>query len=122
MSPRYFYDQQLTTRVDHLKLDRELGALDGEIATTKVGIDRARSAQSEARGREREETLRFRRAALEEYSGTEQSIARSREQLQKVRAHLIETGKGLVSNLLAHLKTFLKCLKVWEVWLVLMPL
>ncbi len=97
-------DQQLTTRVDHLKLERELGALDGEIAATKLGIDRARAAQSEARGRQREETLRFRRAALEEYSGTEQSIARSREQLQKASEQAQRTTirspiKGIVKNL-----------------------
>ncbi|MDA0261665.1 MAG: HlyD family type I secretion periplasmic adaptor subunit, partial [Proteobacteria bacterium] len=97
-------DQQLTSRVDHLKLERELGAIDGEIASTKVGIDRAKSAQSEAREREREETLRFRRASNEEYSGTEQSIARTQEQLQKASEQAKRTTirspiQGVVKNL-----------------------
>ena len=97
-------EQGLTTQVEHLENERELSALKGEIKTLDVSISRARSAQSEAREREREEGLKFRRAALEEFSKTEQAIARTREQLQKAeeqvgRTQITSPIDGIVKNM-----------------------
>ena len=100
-------DQGLTTQVDHLKIERDVAALKGEISTIKVSISRARSAKPEAREREREETLKFRREAQEKLSKTEQAMARAREQLLKAteqvgRTEIKSPIEGVVKNLRYH--------------------
>lgn len=100
-------EQKLTSQVDHLKLERELGALDGEIKGTKVAQDKARASQAEAREREREETFKFRRIAQDEYNTTEKTLASTKELLEKATETASRTTirapiDGIVKNLKHH--------------------
>lgn len=74
---------ELTSRIDHLKLQREVEQFDGELKTLSSGIPRLEAAFAEARERVTEERLKFRRIAQEELGKVEPAIAQTRETLSK---------------------------------------
>src|SRR5262249_36643517 len=62
---------QLTSRLEHLQLQREVEQITGEIATIEPGIQRANAALAEYAQRERDEVLKFRRDAQEQFGKAE---------------------------------------------------
>jgi membrane fusion protein, adhesin transport system len=95
---------QLTSRLEHLQLQREVEQLMGEIATIEPGITRAHSALAEYAQRERDETLKFRRDAQDQLGKAEQEVARNRELMaqatgQALRTELQSPIDGQVKNL-----------------------
>jgi len=95
---------QLTSRLEHLQLQREVEQLSGEIATIEPGIARAMSSLAESAQRERDETLKFRRDAQEQLGKAEQEVARNRELMtqasdQARRTELQSPIVGQVKNL-----------------------
>ena len=97
----------LTTKIDHLMLQREVEQLDGELKTLGAGIPRAQAAHAEARERLNEERIKFRRIALEELGRIEVAIAQTRETLAKATDKVLRTEirspiDGIVKNLRYH--------------------
>jgi membrane fusion protein, adhesin transport system len=95
---------QLTSRLEHLQLQREVEQLNGELATIEPAIARAMSALTEYAQRERDETLKFRRDAQEQMGKAEQEVARNRELMtqasdQARRTELQSPIDGQVKNL-----------------------
>ena len=74
---------ELTSRIDHLKIQREVEQFDGELKTLGSGIPRLEAALAEARERVTEERLKFHRIAQEEIGKVELAIAQTRETLSK---------------------------------------
>lgn len=94
----------LTARMDHLQLESEVENLQGELASLKEAVPRARAALAEAEERTREETLRFRREAKEQLSEVKLNIARTRELLetatdQQARTEIRSPIDGVVKNM-----------------------
>lgn len=94
----------LTPKLEHLKLRSEVENLDGETKTLGPSIRRARAAVAEARGRVREEQIRFRREAQDELVKTEQAIGRITELLAEAteqggRAEIKSPIDGVVKNM-----------------------
>lgn len=101
---RNLVKDQLTSRLEHLQLQREVEQLSGEIATIEPGIARAMSSLAESAQRERDETLKFRRDAQEQLGKAEQEVARNRELMtqasdQARRTELQSPIVGQVKNL-----------------------
>jgi len=67
----------LVTRVELLESKREVGQLQGQIATIKLSIPRAQAALTEANNRIEETRLQFRREVQVQLGETEVSIARA---------------------------------------------
>ena len=100
-------EEGLTPKMEHLALEREMGGLKGEIETVDAAIPRARSALTEARERERELTLKFRREAAEEIAKVEVTIERTGEVLntatdQAARTEIQSPIDGVVKNMRYH--------------------
>ena len=98
---------ELTPRIDHLKLRREVEELEGEIKTLDSGIPRVEAALAEARERLNEERLKFRRIALDELGPVEVAIAQTRETLAKATDEVLRTEirspiDGVVKSLRYH--------------------
>ena len=94
----------LTPKIEHLQLKAEVEILEGETNTLGPSIRRARAAVAEARGRVREESIRFRREAQDELVKTEQAIGRITELLieateQGGRAEIKSPIDGVVKNM-----------------------
>ena len=97
----------LTTKIDHLMIQREVEQLDGELKTLGAGIPRAQAALAETRERLNEERIKFRRIALEELGRIEVAIAQTRETLAKATDKVLRTEirspiDGIVKNLRYH--------------------
>ena len=95
--------ESLTPKIDHLRLQREVEELEGELVTLEAGIPRGEAALAEARQRLEEERLKFRRIALEELSRVELQIAQSNETLTKatdqvLRAEIRSPIDGVVKS------------------------
>lgn len=95
---------ELTSKMDHLRLVREVEALNGKLGVLEPAIPRARAALAEARERLRAEVLRFRRVARDELGKVEVNIARTRELLAEAtqqvrRAEIRSPIDGTVKNL-----------------------
>ena len=93
--------------MEHLALEREVEALQGEIETIDSAIPRARSALAEAQERERELGLTFRREAAEELGKAEVTIERTRELVSKASEQVARTEiqspiDGVVKNMRYH--------------------
>lgn len=73
----------LTPRVEHLGLERDVESLKGQIEAVDAAIPRAESSLVEARERERELVLKYRREAAEEVGKAEVAIERARELLSE---------------------------------------
>jgi adhesin transport system membrane fusion protein len=97
----------LTPKIEHVQLQQEVEALDGEVAELKAVIPRAKAGIAEARARIDEERLRFRRRALEELAAVERRIARTREVLNRATDQVTRTEikspiDGVVKSLRYH--------------------
>jgi adhesin transport system membrane fusion protein len=73
----------LTSKLDHLKLKREVEMLAGNLAELKVSLPRAKSAVAEAREEMNNQAVQFRRLSGEEQGKVELEIARLEEELAK---------------------------------------
>jgi adhesin transport system membrane fusion protein len=73
----------LTPKIEHLELKRDVESLKGQIEAVDAAIPRAESSLVEARERERELVLKYRREASEEIGKTEVAIERTRELLSE---------------------------------------
>ncbi len=94
----------LTPKIDHLQLEAEVESLEGKSRTLGPSIRRARAAVAEARGRVKEEKIRFRREAQDELVKTEQAIGRITELLVEAtepggRAEIKSPIDGVVKNM-----------------------
>ena len=78
----------LVSKMDHIALERELSALEGEAASLRPAIPRAKSALSEVRERIEEQRNRFKRAALEELGRIEVAISRQSELLAEAASRI----------------------------------
>ncbi len=97
----------LVPKMEHLKLESEVQGLEGDLARLKPAIPRIRASLAEAREREREKTLKFRRQAVEELRKVELSIARNQELLAKAtdqarRTEITSPVDGVVKNMRYH--------------------
>lgn len=93
----------LTPKLDHLKLRSELEEIQGEKAVLEQILPRVEAALIEAEQRVAEATLRFRREARDLLSETEISLARTREILrqatdQELRTEIRSPIDGVVKN------------------------
>jgi len=110
---REFFEQQrplmedgLIPRFEVLQLEREVQALIGELESLETELPRAEAAQEEARSRERDTVLRFRREAAEAMGDVEREMARLRQILsratdQQFRTEILSPIDGVVKNLSA---------------------
>lgn len=94
----------LTPKLEHLKLRSELEDIQGELAVLEQTLPRAQAALSEARQRVEEATLSFRREAREQMTETELAIARTQEVLsdaadQELRTEVRSPIDGVVKNM-----------------------
>ena len=94
----------LTSRLDHLQVERDAEKLAGEISALEMSIPRARSGLAETRERIREERTKVLRQAHEDLSKIETDIARVRELLteatgQARRAEIRSPIAGVVKNM-----------------------
>ncbi|MDJ0896113.1 MAG: HlyD family type I secretion periplasmic adaptor subunit [Alphaproteobacteria bacterium] len=94
----------LTSRMEHLQLQRDLKRLSGEIAVIKQAMPRARASIEEGKARLVQERDRFRDEIADEMSEVELAIARSRELLQRAtrqiqRADIRSPTNGVVKNM-----------------------
>lgn len=94
----------LTSRVDHLQLEGELEELGGRLETLGPALRRSEAALAEAKEREREATLGFRREALDQLSARQRDVSRLRESLLKAtdqarRTEIISPIDGVVKSL-----------------------
>ncbi len=94
----------LTSRVDHLRSEQDVEALVGKLEALGPAVRRAQGALAEARERERELELGFRREALEQLSQNGRDVARIRETLTKAtdqqrRTQITSPIEGVVKSL-----------------------
>ncbi|MBF0130688.1 MAG: HlyD family type I secretion periplasmic adaptor subunit [Alphaproteobacteria bacterium] len=97
----------LTPKMEHLKLEGEEQALVGELATLAQSVPRLRSALAEVQERIKESGLSLRREALEELKQVETGIAATRQQLgkateQQARTEVKSPIDGVVKNMRYH--------------------
>lgn len=84
-------EAKLTPKIEHLKLQREVEKLEGELASLNAGIPLAQSAVSELRERLKEEGLKYRRLAIDELRQVELAVAQTRETLSKATDKVLRT-------------------------------
>ncbi|WP_404378321.1 HlyD family type I secretion periplasmic adaptor subunit [Caenispirillum salinarum] len=94
----------LTPKLDHLKLRSELEDIQGELSVLKQMRPRVEAALAEAEQRMGEATLRYRREARDQLAQTEVAIARTREVLrqatdQALRTEIRSPIDGVVKNM-----------------------
>jgi len=82
----------LTSKLDHLKLERETEMLEGELTELAVTLPRAKAGVAEAREQMNNQAIKFRRLSGEELGKVELDIAYLKEALAKAR----EEGLDLV--------------------------
>jgi adhesin transport system membrane fusion protein len=97
-------ERDLTSKLDHLTLEREVERLVGEIAQLDQSIPRAVSAVQEAREGIAKEQQRFRREALEQIAQVDLNVLRTQELAKEatdqfVRAEIKSPIDGVVKNL-----------------------
>lgn len=97
-------EEGLTAKLDHIQLEAEETALEGELETLRQAIPRAKASLAEARERVQEEKLRFRREALEQLGNVELNLARNLELLaeatdQERRTEIRSPIDGIVKNM-----------------------
>lgn len=95
---------RLVARMDALNLEREVEAIEGEVAKLEIDHDKASSALNEAKEREQQEIERFRSQAAAELSQTQLELRRHEELLSKAsdqerRTEVVAPITGVVKNL-----------------------
>jgi adhesin transport system membrane fusion protein len=94
----------LTSKLEHLELEREVQRLRGQIAVVRETIPNARAAIEESEARVQEEREKALGRAQEELSSVEPAIARLRERLSEATSQVQRTEvrspiDGIVKNL-----------------------
>ncbi len=97
----------LTSRVDHLAIQREVEQLSGDIATASAAIARADAALSEAEQKRRQAELNFQRTALDELGKVDLAFDQTEQELTKATAMAQRTAiaspiDGVVKSLKVH--------------------
>ena len=97
----------LTSRMEHLRVEREVARLEGEIAALAPAIPRAQAALAEVGEKFREAEITHRRKILDELRAAELDLARTREMLaeanrQDQRTVIRSPNNGVVKNLRYH--------------------
>lgn len=97
-------ERELTPKIEHLQLQRQVEAMEGELKVLVPTIPRARAAIDEAGQRVTEELEQARSRALQDLSRAELDIARLRELLaeatdQRLRTTIRSPIRGVVKNL-----------------------
>lgn len=97
-------EKSLTSKLDHLAVQREYEMLEGEVAGLAIQVPRAQAALEETQLRLKEQESKFRRDALEELAKNEPQIDRTREQLvvstdQVRRTKVVSPTDGVVKDL-----------------------
>jgi membrane fusion protein, adhesin transport system len=97
-------EKSLVSRMEHLALQSEVKALEGQLDQIVPAIPKLRAAIREVTERSRQAMLIFRRAAAEELGETELALARNRELLTRaadqVKRTLVKSPiDGVVKNL-----------------------
>lgn len=100
-------EDELTPRMEHLQIERDLEELRSGITQTRAALPRSRAALAEAVEREREAVLAFRRNASEELAETEVDVVRRQELLntardQELRTIIAAPLEGFVQNMRYH--------------------
>jgi len=116
---------QLTTRVEHLELERTKTQLEGQIATITVSIPRAQSTLQGALSRIEDTRLQFRREVQQQLAQNEVEIARTQQLLneatrQQDRTTVTSPIDGVVKNL--KVRSIGDVLKPCEPFLEVVPL
>jgi len=98
---------KLVSRMEHLALEAEVKALEGDLAQLVPAIPRIRAAIGEMAERMDQTTLAFKRVAAEELGDTEVALARGREQFARASEQALRTVirspiAGIVKNLRYH--------------------
>ena len=81
----------LTPKIDHLKLQREVEQLVGDLTTLSASIPRAEAAIAETRELLKKEILKFQRVAADEHRKVELAVAQTRETLAKATDKVLRT-------------------------------
>ena len=115
----------LTSRLEHLQIERDVSQLRGDLAGIEPAIARAAAAAAEAREREREEISKFRNEAQSNLGKAELEIARNREILAQASDQVLRTEvrspiAGQVKNL--RFNTIGGVLKPGETMMEIVPL
>jgi adhesin transport system membrane fusion protein len=84
-------EDKLTPKIEHLKLQREVEEIKGQLKTLDAGIPRAKAAFAEARERLIEERLKFRRIAQDDLGKVAVAIAQTRETLAQATDEVLRT-------------------------------
>lgn len=97
----------LTSKMEHLAREREAKLLEGKLSALRSSIPKAKAALEEAQHNLTDESLKFRRAALEELGRVEQDISATNEQFteadtQASRKIIRAPVDGIVKNLRFH--------------------
>ncbi|MCW5750300.1 MAG: HlyD family type I secretion periplasmic adaptor subunit [Alphaproteobacteria bacterium] len=115
----------LTSRLEHLQIERDVSQLRGDLAGIEPAISRAVASATELREREREEINKFRNEAQSNLARIEVEIARNREILAQASDQVLRTEirspiQGQVKNL--RFTTIGGVLKPGEVIMEIVPL
>lgn len=97
-------ERDLTSKLDHISLEREVERLIGEVAQLDQSIPRAVSSVQEVREAITKEQQRFKREALEQIAQVDLNIARTLELAKEatdqfIRAEIKSPIDGVVKNL-----------------------
>lgn len=97
----------LTSKMEHLAREREAKLLEGKISALRSSIPKARAALEEAQHNLNDESLKFKRASLEELGRVEQDLSSINEQFaeadtQASRKIIRAPVDGIVKNLRFH--------------------
>ena len=97
-------EKSLTSKLDHLAVQREYEMLEGEVAGLAIQVPRAQAALEETQLRLKEQESKFRRDALEELAKSEPQIDRTREMLvvftdQVRRTKILSPIDGVVKDM-----------------------
>lgn len=94
----------LTSKMDNVELENQVGDLEGQVDVLKSSIPKAQSALDEAKRRIIEEKVKFVRAAQADIADAELTLARDKEVMaqasdQQRRATITSPTDGVVKNL-----------------------
>jgi adhesin transport system membrane fusion protein len=97
----------LTSKMDHLGIEREVKLLEGKLATLRASVPKAKAALAEAQQSLEEEKLKFNSAVMADLGSIEQEMARTEQllaeaQVQAQRRTIRSPVAGIVKNLQFH--------------------
>jgi membrane fusion protein, adhesin transport system len=97
----------LTSKMDHLSIEREVKLLEGKLATLRASVPKAKAALAEAQQNLQEEKLKFNSSVIADLGSVEQELSRMQElmteaQVQALRRTIRSPVDGIVKNLRFH--------------------